>query len=208
MRLTAALLVAVAGIAVGCQGPIRLFGYTTEPPFDPNIRTVYVPAFKLAAFVTTPDRFLDRDLTEALVRELSARKSPMRVTSNRDTADTELIGTITQVTKLVQNRNQQNLTREAEITIVAEVLWRDLRSGDVLTNPKRPAKTRPPAPPSAFDPSREPPPPDAPNDAIVPVQIVATGRALAELGESNATADQTAIKKLATQIVNMMERQW
>lgn len=207
-RLTAAFLAAAAGLTLGCQGPIRPFGYTTEPPFDPNIRTVYVPAFKLAAFVTTPDRFLDRDLTEALVRELSARKSPMRVTSNRDIADTELIGTIVQHTKLVQNRNQQNLTREAEVTIVAEVLWRDLRSGDVLTTPKPPAKARPSAPPSAFDPSREPPPPDAPNDAIRPVQIVATGRALAELGESNATANQMAIKKLATQIVNMMEKQW
>ncbi len=205
MRLTAVLLVVFAGVAVGCQGPLRIFGYTTEPPFDPNIRTVYVPAFKLNAFVTTPDRFLDRDLTEAVVRELSVRKSPMRVTSDRAAADTELIGTITRITKNVVNRNQQNLTREAEITIVAEVVWRDLRSGDVLTNPKAKAD---PAPPAAFDPSREPPPPDAPNDAVRPVPIVATGRALVELGESNVTANKMALDHLARQIVNMMEREW
>ena len=204
-RLTAIILVVLAGVAVGCQGPFKVFGYTTEPPFDPNIRSVYIPTFKLNAFVATTDRFLDRDLTEAVVRELSVRKSPMRVLSDRDRADTELIGTITLVTKTVQNRNQQNLTREAEVTIVAEVLWRDLRSGDVLTNPKKKA---PPAPPATFDPSREPPPPDAPNDAVRPVQIVATGRALNELGESNVTANKAAVEKLARQIVNMMEREW
>lgn len=204
-RLTALLLAALAGVTLGCQGPMKILGYTTEPPFDPNIRTVYVPTFKLNAFVSNTERTLDRDLTEAVVRELSARKSPMRVTSNREAADTELIGSILQVTKSVQNRNQQNLTREAEINVVVEVLWRDLRSGDVLTNPKKKA---PPPPPATFDPSRDPPPPAAPNDAARPVQIVATGRALPELGESNATADQTVVKKLATQIVNMMERGW
>lgn len=193
---------------VGCRGPMTLFGYTTEPPFDPNIRTVYVPAFKITPLVTTAERGLDRDLTDALVKELSARKSPMRVTSDRSRADTELIGTITRVTKMVQNRNQQNLTREAEITIEAEVVWRDLRTGDVLTTPKTPAQRTPTAPPSTFDPSREPPLPPPPNDAIRPVSIVATGRVLPELGESNATANKSAVERLAHQIVNMMERDW
>lgn len=206
MRTLAILIVVLTGIAVGCRGPLSVFGYTTEPPFDPNIRSVYLPTFKLNAFVTTPDHNLDREITEAVVRELSARKSPMRVLSDRDRADTELIGTVLQVSKTVQNRNQQNLTREAEVTLVVEVLWRDLRSGDVLTNPKK--RTNPVAPPSTFDPSRDQPPPEAPNDAVRPVQIVATGRAVVEVGESNVTANQMAIKKLATQIVNMMERNW
>lgn len=208
MRGLAILIVVLAGVAAGCRGPLSVFGYTTEPPFDPNIRTVYVPAFKLEAFVTTADRFLDRDLTEALVRELSGRRSPMRVISDRDRADTELIGTIKLITKTVQNRNQQNLTREIEVTIQAEVVWRDLRTGDVLTNPKSAKQRNPPAPPAAFDPSREPPPPDAPNDKVTPVPIIATGRALPELGESNATANKMAVDRLARQIVNMMERDW
>jgi hypothetical protein len=208
MRLAAALIVAVAGVAAGCRGPLRVLGYTTEPPFDPNIRSVYVPVFKMQAFVAGPERSLDRDLTEAVVRELAGRKTPMRVVSDPARADTELIGTITQVTKNVHNRNPQNLTREMEMTIVVEVLWRDLRSGDVLTNPKRPKQLAPPAPAAAFDPSREPPPPDAPNDAIRPVQIIASGRALPELGESNATADKMAVERMARQIVNMMERGW
>ncbi len=34
------------------------------------------------------------------------------------------------------------------------------------------------------------------------------GRMLPELGESTATADQMATKRLAKQIVSMMERNW
>ena len=206
MRLATAILVIVVAAAVGCRGPLTVLGYTTEPPFDPNIRSVYVPVFKLNPFITSPDRGIDQDVTEAVVRELSARKSPMRVVSDPARADTELIGTIRQISKNVVNRNPQNLSREVEITIVVEVLWRDLRTGDVLTNPKKPKAADAPAP--KFDPSVAPPPPDAPNAAPTPRQITSVGRALVEVGESRATANKMAIDRLARQIVNMMEKDW
>jgi len=42
----------------------------------------------------------------------------------------------------------------------------------------------------------------------VPVRVSATGRVLVELGESTATGSQMATKRLAKQIVNMMEANW
>ena len=40
------------------------------------------------------------------------------------------------------------------------------------------------------------------------VKVVATGRLIPELGESNATANKSAVDKMAKQIVNMMEVAW
>jgi len=198
---------AAAPLAVGCRsgGNIRLLGYTTEPQFDPDIRSVYIPTFKLNAFIASPYRGIDVDITKAVVEELAARRSPMKIVSDPARADTELIGTIVSVSKNVLNRNPQNLIREAEIYLTVDLVWRDLRSGEVLTN--RSPADRPPAT-GAFDPSIEVAPAVKADPVPVPVRVFATGRALPELGESNATAVQMAAKRLAKQIVNMMERNW
>ncbi len=198
---------AATPLALGCRsgGNIKLFGYTTEPQFDPNIRSIYIPTFKLTAFITSPYRGIDVDVTQAVVQELAARRSPMKIVSDPARADTELIGTIVTVSKNVLNRNPQNLTREAEIILSVDIVWRDLRTSEILTNRKaaeRPAAT------GAFDPSLEVGPPVKADPVPAPVRITATGRALPELGESNATAEQMAAKRLAKQIVNMMERNW
>ena len=203
------LFLGLPALALGCKGDgnFKLFGYTTKPTFDPTIRSVYIPQFKLNAFVTTTERKLDVDLTDEVVRELGRRKSPMRVVSDPTRADTELIGTIISVQKNVLNRNPQNLIREAEMVITVEVIWRDLRTGDLLSNPA-PVATANTVPGNAFDPSIQLPPPPPPNDKPVPVRVTAVGRILPELGESNATADKTATQRLARQIVNMMECNW
>jgi len=199
---------AAAPLALGCRsgGNINLFGYTTEPQFDPSIRSVYIPTFKLTAFITSPYRGIDVDVTKAVVEELAARRSPMKIVSDPARADTELIGTIVTVGKNVLNRNPQNLTREAEIIISVDIVWRDLRTSEILTNrkavPERPAAT------GAFDPSLEVTPAVKADPKPIPVRVTAVGRALVELGESNATGEQMATKRLAKQIVNMMERNW
>ena len=55
-RLFLSALLAGTAAAVGCRngGNFTLLGYTTEPPFDPNIRSVYIPTFKLMPVVTSP----------------------------------------------------------------------------------------------------------------------------------------------------------
>lgn len=203
------LAVAVAALATGCvgNGDISILGYSTCPPFDPNIRSVYIPVFKSTALVTNPHKLLPVDITEAIVRELGDRRSPIRVVSDPERADTELVGTIINFQKTEQNRNQQNYTREMEIIVTAEVVWRDLRTGQPLTGGRSAPQTKP----EPFDPSL-PPPPDAPPLPVARpgdiVRIVAFGRAIPELGESNVTAQQRAAKDMARYVVNLMEKPW
>ncbi len=210
-RLFLTALLAGTAAAVGCRngGNFCLLGYTTEPPFDPNIRSVYIPTFKLAPVVTTPIRNLDVEMTDALVKELTGRKTPIKVVSDPARADTELIGTIMQVSKPVLNRNIQALPLESDLTITVDVVWRDLRTGEILSNPKFPKRSTPEQP--AFDPSLQPPAPADPNPLVpnpTPFRITATGRFITMNGESMATAEDAAVRKAARFIVNMLEAPW
>ena len=200
------LFVVTLLVSTGCQSgrDLKVFGYSTKPQYDESIRTVYVPMMKNVAFQTTPNRELEVDITKAVIREIES-KTRMKVVSNREQADTELLGTLVNIRKGVVNTNQQNLTREAEITGTVEVVWRDLRTGRVLSN-RRPSV--PPETPMQFDPSLPPPETVAVNEKAIPAQIIAVGRVLPELGESNATANQMLANHLAKQIVHMMESSW
>jgi hypothetical protein len=207
-------LAALAPLAAGCKGGFSVFGYRAgaDALYDPNIRTVYVPLFNNRSFQTSPYRGFEVDVTQAVIREIG-KTTPFRVTSEFEKADTELLGNVAQITTTILNRNQQNLTREAEITVFVDVVWRDLRDGKVLSNPRprpEPGRTQPGLPSEVipFDPSRpiaqEVRNPDLPQ----PVRIVATGRILPELGETNASASKAIHDKLAVQIVSLMERTW
>ena len=197
---------------LGCRngGNFSLGGYTTEPPYDPNIRSVYIPVFKVSPILTSPYRTIDVDLTDAVVKELNARKSPIKVISDPGRADTELIGNIFNITKPVLNRNNQNLPLESEVQLTIDILWRDLRTGNMLSNPKYPKVM--PGPGPRFDPNIEKPPPEDPNppglDKPLPVRIMASGRFITQNGETTATGMDAACKKAAEYIVNMMEKPW
>lgn len=204
--------------ALGCQGgPPTLLGYQlgAQARYDPNIRTVYVRTFQNRAFQTTPYRGFEVELTKAVVDEIG-RSTPFRVVSDPERADTELIGVVVAIDKMLHNRTQQNTVREGELVISVDVLWRDLRDGTILSAPRRPrplnlAPTPPPAadpPPVPFDPTVPVPPPPAPPQEVVPIRLVAYGRYIPELGESNASALKRVQQQLATQIVSMMERPW
>src|SRR5213592_3775037 len=121
--------VKLAGLAAlaGCQGTPSLFGYKLGAGaiYDSNIKTVYVPVFTNRAFQTTPYRGMEVDITRAVVKEIGA-KTKFKVVSDPDRADTELRGNIVSIGKNILNRNQQNLTREAEVVLVVDVLWWDL----------------------------------------------------------------------------------
>jgi Lipopolysaccharide-assembly len=196
------------GVAVaGCQpgGHFGLFGYTTAPPFDNNIRSVCIPIFKLAPVVTSPLRNLDVELTDAVVKELNARKSPIRVVSNPTQADTILIGTIAGVNKGLQSYNQQALPLENELILTVDLVWRDQRTGEVLSNPK--AK-KPESGVGAFDPSAVKSEVVEKDVAAAAVRVTASGRFLIQNGESMSVGADTAVRKMAANIVNMMEAPW
>ena len=153
-------------------------------------------------------------MTQAVIREIG-KTTTFRVTSDFEKADTELLGNVVAITKGILNRNQQNQIREAEVVVWVDVVWRDLRDGTILSNPAPrpgPGRTVPnpliDAPPPPFDPN-VPVPPDLKNlDQPAPVRIVAIGRLLPELGESNASAGTRVQQQIAVQVVSMMEKKW
>jgi hypothetical protein len=206
----------VSGAAVGCRNGYKFLGYDVGAGalYDPNIRTVYVPLFNNRAFQTTPYRGFEVDVTQAVIREIG-KTTTFRVTSEVARADTELLGNVVSIQKSVLNRNQQNQVREAEVVVGVDVVWRDLRDGTILSNPRpraapgtRPGPRGSDEPPVPFDPTLPPPPDLRDLDNPVPARIVATGRLLPELGETNASASTRIHNQIAVQIVSMMERKW
>jgi hypothetical protein len=142
------LLLALAATALvlpSCDwdGNFTILGYTTEPNYNTKYHTVYVPIFKNLTFY----RELEFQLTRAVVREIEA-KTPYKVVGNRDTADTELTGTIVNFNKVLLSRNQLNEVREAQTILTVEVIWKDLHTGEPLTQPRpRGIETYPDLPP-------------------------------------------------------------
>jgi hypothetical protein len=197
--------VAIALAGAGCSDRGFTFaGYTVGPMTDPEIKTVYVPVFKMMAPATTPFRTLDQEVTQAVVKELNSRPG-MKVVSSPDRADTELVGSIIRVDKLIFNRNPQNMWRDGDVQITVQVMWKDLRSGKILTNRggvPLPGEVKP------FDPNLPVPPCPPQQVAPLPVTITEAGRFVPELGETTTTGAQMAVGRIARQIVNMMEAPW
>jgi hypothetical protein len=190
------VLAAVCLVLPSCQedGHFTLFGYTTKPNYDCTIHTVRVPIFLNNIPGDSVTRGIEFSLTQAVVREIEL-KTPYKVVSPNQPADTELTGTITIYGKALLNRNQLNEVREAETGLVVELVWRDLRTGELLSKPHR-TTPPPPLPPGA-------PPPRDP-----PTVVFAKGDFIPELGQSTTTARQQAVNGLAVQIVSMMETPW
>ncbi len=205
--LLAGLLAGGASILSGCawDGHVNFLGYTTRPNYDENIRTVYVPIFKNKAFQTTPHRGLEMELTRAVIREIEAT-TPFKVVSNCNRADTELLGTVVALNKNLNNRTQQNELREGEVQIGVELVWRDLRTNEILSNPPKPLGVTPATELPPFDPKNPPLPGGIDNP--VPVVITLPGRFLPEVGESNASAQTRVCNQLAKRIAAMMEKDW
>ena len=192
-------------LLTGCQDRnFTILGYRFGSNFDPSIRTVAVSIFHNISEQTSPNRNLEADLTQAIIREINNRPG-LRVVSDPASADSELTGTLVSVNKLLLNRNQQNQWRDGEILLIANVVWK-ARDGRVLSNRRRPPVAILDVP--AFDPNVPPAVVEPVKENEVPVTVVANGRLVPELGETNATAQQIAIRQLARQIVNLMEEPW
>lgn len=188
----AVLILPLLATSCGWDGHFTVLGYTTRPNYDEGIRTVQVPIFKNNTF----RRGIEFDLTRAVVREIEA-KTPYKVVSDGCPADTVLTGTIISLNKNLLNRTQLNEVREAETILAVEIVWKDLRSGEILSQPRSATAALPP--PGA--PTGTPPIPK-------PVLITSQGHFIPELGQSITTAEQENVNHLAIQIVSMMEKPW
>ena len=212
------LAIVLAGLALpGCEsgGHFTLLGYTTRPNYDACIKTVYVPIFQSNILLDETRRTVPMELTKAVVREIET-KTPYKVISDRERADTELTGTVVGLTKNLLIRNQLNEIREAETVLTVGVIWKDLRSGEVLSKNRRGPNVVPtPGIPALDIPDAgtllappPPPPPGAPNPDCAPVLVTGLGDFVPEIGQSNSTAYQQSINRLAVQIVSLMEKPW
>jgi hypothetical protein len=136
------------------------------------------------------------------------------VVSDRSRADTELTGNVVALVKNLLTRNQLNEIREAETVMTVGVVWKELRSGEILSKNRRAPNVVPtPAIPSLDIPAQgaiPAPPPDVPcpPGEATPVLVTGLGDYVPEIGQSNTTAYQQSINRLATQIVSLMEKPW
>ena len=196
-----ALLAVVAACLLGLSGctsdgHFSVLGYSSRPNYDPGLRTIYVPIAQNVSY----RQGLEFELTRAVIREIE-QKSPMKVVSCRERADTALEMKVLNRPKMVILPNQLNEVRDAEVQILVEVVWRDLRPGhcgDILTNPKR------------YDPNELPLPGDLPAQApkAVPLLLTPSASYQPELGGNTVTAEKQAIDRAAVQIRSMMELSW
>ncbi len=193
--LGALLLLVAALSSCDWDGNFTVLGYTTRPNYDRSIHTIRVPIFKNLTFY----RGLEFDLTRAVIREIETR-TPFKVVSASCAADTELTGTIITFNKNLLSRNQQNEVLEAETVLGVQVVWRDLRSGEILSKARQGPGAPPPVP--GTGPLR---PPVLPGDGVL---VQSTGDFIPELGGSITTGQQQNVNRLAVQIVNMMEIPW
>jgi hypothetical protein len=195
--------------------------------YDCNIHTVRVPIFQNRTYV----RGLEFDLTRAIVREIEL-KTQYKVVGPDDDADTELSGTIVSFTKGTLNVNPLNEVREQETNLVVEVVWRNLRTGEVLSDPTRkpngttgpelpalpgttpiagapPVISAPTAPGAvAVAPAVGPDGQPMPSKPAPRVIVGSLGDFIPEIGQSLTTAQKQNVDRLAVQIVSMMEKPW
>jgi hypothetical protein len=195
VRYRLSFLAFLAILPLGCTGDgnFTLFGYSTKPFYEQKYKTIYVPVFGNKAFQSGPLRGMENELTLTVQHQIE-QVTPYKVVSHRDGADTELLVTIIDTHQNIFNRTQLNEIRGSDVVLQVEIVWRDLRTGDVLS------KSRP-GPGALAQPS------DLNKPAPVAI-LTTTGRYLPELGESQATAWQRAEKQMAVEIVSLMEKPW
>lgn len=126
-------------------------------------------------------RGVELQLTEAVQKQIQQR-TPFRL-AKEGAADTRLRGRIVNFQKGVLGETGQDDARELQINLAVEVTWEDLRTGQVLAQQQIP---------------------------IGPDIVMQTTQAefAPEVGQSLATATQTAVDRLARNIVDMMEQPW
>ncbi|HWE37233.1 MAG TPA: LptE family protein [Isosphaeraceae bacterium] len=115
-------IVAAAVVALASAG----CGYSIRPPFDPNVRTIYVPIFRTT---NTFRRDLNFQLTKAIIDEIN-RRTPYRVVNSYEQADAVLEGTLDIADKNIFVENPNNLPRQLQAILTVNARLYDNRVPD------------------------------------------------------------------------------
>ena len=115
-----AFFVASALVFGGC-------GYHMGAPFDPQIRSIYVPTFSS----TVNRRGIEFQLTEAVQSQIKNRTHFRLV--HEPQADTRLTGKLVRADKNVLGQTQYSDPRELQMNFAVEIKWEDMRTGTILS---------------------------------------------------------------------------
>lgn len=146
--------------------------------YRPDIRTVHVPMFQSDSF----RRNLGEQLTEAVVKEIEL-KTPFKVIDDPLAADSVLTGRIVSERKRVLAENRNDEPRDIETDIVVQINWYDRRGDTVLAD-------------ACFTLAQQ------------GFSISQSADFVPEAGQSIATAQQEAFRRIARQVVSQMEAPW
>lgn len=126
---TVVLLAAWALVTLaGCSQTDPHTGYTSKSLYRTDVKTVFVEMFHSDSL----RRNVEYELSRAICQQIELQ-TPFKLVGNRRKADTILYGNIPAVHERVLSQ-QPSLDRplESQIILVADVTWKDLRSGQLL----------------------------------------------------------------------------
>lgn len=120
-------------------------------------------------------------LTEAVHKQINLR-TPYRLVTGNTPADARLVGHIAEIRKDLLTETRFDDPRELQILYGVQLRFEDLRTGRVIASRTVPLSGM--------------------------TALVADATLAPELGQSLATAEQTALDDLAREVVNVMEVPW
>lgn len=107
---------------LGCRG------YSSGPLYHEHVETVRLEMFDNRSF----RRNLEYVLSDALGKRIEAQ-TPYKLITDADMADTVLNGQIVRIYETVLSAERETgKALEKEITIQAQVTWKDIKTGDLL----------------------------------------------------------------------------
>lgn len=153
-------------------------GYVVGNGFARDARTIHVPMFTSETFRrNTAER-----LTEAVHKQIEMR-TPYRLVTANEQADTRLVGHITAVQKDLLLETRFDDVREAQLSYEVQLRWEDLRTGQLIASRNVPLS-------QGF------------------AELTSASSLIPEIGQSLATAEQSAVDQMARDVVNLLEVPW
>jgi hypothetical protein len=117
-------------LCLGLCGCDVLSGYSDEPLFSEQIKSVYVEMFENKTFW----RGMEYELTDALSKRIEA-DTPYKVVTSRSRADSVISGQILLVSQsIVSIEREIGTALEKELQMQAAVSWKNLKSAELLIN--------------------------------------------------------------------------
>jgi hypothetical protein len=122
--VAAGLICAAGGCGVG-----GIQGYSNEWLHPQDVGSVYVEMFDTRSF----RRGYEYSLTSAICKLIESR-TPYKIVSNRDTADTILSGQMTIGQGVLSNDRYEGKALEREVVVKVVFTWKNLKTGEILVN--------------------------------------------------------------------------